>query len=74
MRRPDASLHNPDPAYLRELIARAGLTQHGAAEQIGIKSRAMRYYLTDPASGNRFLVAPYPVQYALEGLALEGDE
>jgi len=58
--KPNASKHNPDPAYLRELIERAGLSQREAARRIGISERVMRYYL----SGER--EAPYPVQYALE--------
>lgn len=61
--KPDANQHNPDPAYLRDLIKRAGLTQNRAADQIGISTRAIRYYV----SGQR--TAPYPVQFALEALA-----
>ena len=60
--KPNASKLNPDPAYLRELLERAGLSQREAARRIGISERVMRYYL----SGER--EAPYPVQYALESL------
>lgn len=60
--KPTATKHNPDPAYLRELLERAGLSQREAARRIGISERVMRYYL----SGER--EAPYPVQYALENL------
>lgn len=60
--KPNALKHNPDPAYLRELLERAGLSQREAARRIGISERVMRYYL----SGER--EAPYPVQYALENL------
>jgi transcriptional regulator with XRE-family HTH domain len=59
----DVRKKNPDPAYLRELIKRAGLSQREAARRIGVSERAMRYYL----SGERD--APYPVQYALESLS-----
>jgi predicted transcriptional regulator len=66
--KPNASLHNPHPTYLRGLISRAGLTQQGAARRLGISSRMMRYYLTpEDADGHR--PAPYVVQYALEQLA-----
>ena len=61
--KPNASKHNHDPAYLRELLERAGLSQREAARRIGISERVMRYYL----AGER--EAPYPVQYALESLA-----
>lgn len=61
---PDASRHWPRPEYLRALLERAGLSQREAARRIGISERVMRYYL----AGER--EAPYPVQYALEGLAV----
>lgn len=57
--------HNPTPSYLRGLIRRAGMTQHGAAERIGVSARTMRNYLS-PKSASR---APYHVQFALERLA-----
>ena len=63
--KPDATLHNPAPEYLRELLARAGLTQRGAARLLDIRERQMRRYLAGDAE------APYCVQYALEGLADE---
>ena len=65
---PDATHHNPDPAYLRGLITRAGLNQREAARRLGIGERIMRAYLADPdkTTAQR---APYPVQYALEQLA-----
>lgn len=65
-RRPDAALHNPDPAYLRQLLAQAGCSQLQAAAVIGISPRLMRYYLTDRAGDHR--EAPYAVQFALECL------
>ena len=64
---PDATRHNPDPAYLRGLVERAGLSQRQAAREIGISDRMMRYYLDSGATGRP---APYPVQYALESLAV----
>lgn len=61
--KPDATLHNPDPQYIRSLLAAAGLSQEAAARQVGISGRAMRNYV----SGERD--APYSVQFALESLA-----
>ena len=65
---PDAKTHNPDPAYLRDLITRAGISQREAARRIGIGERIMRAYLADPEKTTA-QTAPYPVQYALEQLA-----
>ena len=71
--KPDARLHDPQPEYLRLLIARSGLSQREAARQIGIGERTMRQYLAGQrthADGSVTpCVAPYPVQYALERLA-----
>ena len=62
--RPDASLLNPDPGYLRTLLEQSELTQRGAADLIDVNYRQMRHYCT----GKREI--PYTVQYALEMLAL----
>lgn len=70
MFKPDSSNHNPDPRYLRGLLDQAGLSQRSAAQLIGISDRAMRYYLA--AEGHHsYRAAPYPVQYALEQLAVD---
>lgn len=69
--KPDASRHDPRPEYLRVLLAQAELSQRAAAERIGIPERSMRYYLTEPGTTVRWAAAPYPVQYALEQLALK---
>lgn len=69
MHAPDTTLHGPDPRYLRALIERAGLSQRGAARQIGISERMMRYYLC-AADDPHYRPAPYTVQYCLECLAL----
>lgn len=65
---PDATRHNPDPAYLRGLIERAGLSQREAARRVGVNERLMRMYLADRAAKSA-QSAPYPVQFALECLA-----
>jgi transcriptional regulator with XRE-family HTH domain len=66
--KPDATLHNPDPEYLRDLLLKAGITQAAAATAIGITERVLRYYLSDTQSAT-YRPAPYVVQYALEQLA-----
>lgn len=66
--KPNASQHNPDPCYLRGLLAQSGLTQKQAADLIGLSDRVMRYYLSDVHSA-AYRAAPYPVQFALECLA-----
>lgn len=68
---PDARLHNPDPAYLRTLIANAGISQSEAARRIGISPRVMRQYLAERTSKTA-LDAPYPVQFAIESLSEVG--
>lgn len=65
---PDAKTFNPDPAYLRGLIEKAGISQREAARRIGISDRLLRAYLTDPAKVSALTVT-YPVQYCLEALA-----
>lgn len=64
----DPTLRNPDPAYLRMLIDRTGLSQREAARRIGISDRVMRQYLAN-RSRKTALKMPYPIQYALELLA-----
>lgn len=65
--KPDATKHNPNPKYIRQLIQRAGLNQVTAGEKIGVPARTMRYYVSlDQAS---YRPAPYCVQYTLEQLA-----
>lgn len=66
MPKPDVALHNPDPNYVRDLIARAGLSQRGAARLLGEDERSMRYW----CSGDRTI--PYVVQFCLEVLATAG--
>lgn len=61
--KPNPATYNPDPAYLRGLVERSGLSQREAAKRIGLSDRAMRYYL----SGERKPM--YAVQYLLEVLA-----
>ena len=67
-RKPDASLHDPSPAYLRGLLETAGITQEAAATALGITDRVMRYYLSSQKSAT-YRPAPYAIQYALEQLA-----
>ena len=60
--------YNPDPAYLRDLLAQAGITSSLAArilqyQGLELNRRAMRHYLS---GRSRF---PYAVQVAMEDLA-----
>lgn len=64
--KPSASQHNPDPAYLRGLLTRAGLSQREAAHRVGVTDRMMRYYLS--LNPDSWKPAPYAVQYMLENL------
>jgi predicted transcriptional regulator len=64
----DSAMHDATPAYLRNLIANAGLDQVGAAKLLGISERALRYYLTDEDKP-KYRPAPYLVQFGLEFLA-----
>lgn len=69
---PDSKLHDPSVDYLRGLIEIARMTQREVAGRIGVGHRLLKYYLTTPGEEKEFRVAPYPVQYALEGLARNG--
>ena len=62
---PDASKHNPDPKYLRELIEKAMVAQSEAAVLIGINERSMRRYLDGTYE------IPYVVQFCMECLAAD---
>lgn len=64
MTTPDATRHNPDPAYLRELLG--ARNPKATARLIGLSARTLRYYLSDDPTAPR---APYCVQYTLEQLA-----
>ena len=64
--KPDANKHNPEPAYLRRLIERAGQSQRGAARLVGVPERTMRDFLSVAKTNSK---APYAVQFALECLA-----
>lgn len=62
----DARLHhNPDPAYLRGLIERAGISQREAARRLGVEDTTVRRWLSTPPR----VACPYSAQVALELLA-----
>ena len=67
--KPDASLHNPDPAYMRELRERAGLTQRGVAAALGMSRRTVQYYEEAEDKKKKEHFADYRYQFALEALA-----
>lgn len=62
---PDATRHNPDPQYLRQLLQASGLDQVQAAARLGITDRTLRYYLSEVGSAG-YRPAPYLVQFGLE--------
>jgi len=66
--KPNALNYNPDPEYLRELIAKTGMTQAEVARRIGIDGRSIRRYLASTAAAT-YITAPYTVQFAIECLA-----
>lgn len=68
---PDASLHNPDPEYLRQLLDAAGLSQRNAAKLIGMTYEGFRNYLR-PIDHPLYREAPYSVQFVLEALSVAG--
>ncbi|MAG66625.1 MAG: hypothetical protein CMK74_12260 [Pseudomonadales bacterium] len=70
--KPDASNHNPDPAYLRGLRYRTGLSQKELAQRLGMSRRLIQYYEAPEDSEDR-RVADYRYQYCLEQLA-KGDD
>jgi DNA-binding transcriptional regulator YiaG len=63
--KPDPSKHNPDPNYVRELLAKAGISQREAARRLGVQDRTVRHWCAGTAK------IPYTAQYTLECLAKE---
>lgn len=70
MKKPDSSLHNPNPCYLRGLREKVGLTQRQLADLFGMSRRMIQYYEADESDGSH-RSAPYLYQFALERLATE---
>jgi hypothetical protein len=66
---PDASKrHNPDPVYLRKLVADSGYSASKCARLLGVDRRLFaRYLQIDRGEGSA--VCRYSVQFALEALA-----
>ena len=63
--RPDIASHNPDPSYLRSLVANIGLSQRQIARDLGVDETLFRKYITHPENAS-YRECPYLVQYALE--------
>ena len=59
---PDATLHNPDPAYAADLIRRTGLSQRACAARVGVSHTTLKDWIA-----GRY-VWPYSAQYTLECL------
>jgi len=69
MQPPNALNYNNDPEYLHRLIMQTGLSQRAVAEKLGVGQRIFRSYIADRGAVTAQPI-PYPVQYALEMLAL----
>lgn len=65
---PDSSKYNPDPAYLKSLIAKAGISQREAARRLGVNERLFRMYIADRSSKSA-QNCTYAVQFCLEVMA-----
>lgn len=63
--KPDASKHNPDPAYIRALVEATGRTQAVIAKRLlGVSLRSLKQYVAPIGRGHSD--APYGVQFMLE--------
>lgn len=62
--KPDASKHNPDPDYIRQLVLATGMSKEQVAARLGISLRSLDYYLSE----QKVRVAPYAIQFCLEQL------
>jgi predicted transcriptional regulator len=71
--KPDATRHNPDPAYLREVLKQTGLSQRAVAKIIGLTAAGFQNYIRKPTDP-LYRKAPYTVQFALEALANEAGQ
>lgn len=60
-----ATGYRPDPEYLRDLLAQAGISQREAARKIGVSDVTLRRWLMTPPRA----VLPYSAQVCLELLA-----
>lgn len=57
-----------DPAYMRRLFDKTGLSQDACAKRLGVANSTLRTWL------NGQIQWPYSAQYALEQLAAAGRE
>lgn len=62
---PDATQHNPDENYLRELISKSGLSIGECARRVGVTKSNFKQMLDSKHN----MKAPYAVQYCLEILS-----
>jgi len=65
--RPDPNKYNPDPAYLRKIIKRTGMTQTEIANNCMFSYRSLLDYLND----NHPSKVPYSVQFCIEALRIK---
>lgn len=66
-----SSRRDTRPAYLRQLLEEAEISQQAAAAALDVDARTMRRWLQQPGTPGA-LAVPYVVQYCLEALAHAG--
>lgn len=63
--KPDASNHNTDPKYQRDLVLSTGMTQPALAKQLGVNEKTVRNWQSGRVKW------PYTVQFCLECIVLQ---
>lgn len=63
--KPDASTHNTDPKYQRDLILSANMTQDQLAAAVGVTDKTIRNWI----SGRQKW--PYAAQFCVECIVLQ---
>lgn len=63
--------HNPDPAYIRELVKRTKLPVAQLSKRMGVTYEAIYSWMRDPETAKGASLCPYLAQYVLEVIASE---
>ena len=67
---PNAATHNPDPDYLRGLIAASGVSINECAKRCGVSKSNFKQWLDSKHPSE----APYAIQFCLEVLSQNSQE